>query len=154
MEKSDTYILSLWSGLLEIDIIWQRQDTQYGRNKEGAPFRKEIVFQEIFWGGRKTELSDTGEAKECDLMAVFQNISESALDKKYGIMLSEKKKLKVTQSCDPMDYTVHGILQAWILKAFPFSRGSSQPKDQTQVSCIPGGFFTSWATMEAHRGGY
>ena len=45
-------------------------------------------------------------------MAVFQNISESALDKKYGIMLSEKKKVKVTQSCDPMDYTVHGILQA------------------------------------------
>ena len=35
-----------------------------------------------------------------------------------------------------MDYTVHGILQARILKwvAFPFSRGSSQPKDQTQVS--------------------
>ena len=57
-------------------------------------------------------MSDTGEAKECDLMAVFQNISESALDKKYGIMLSEKKKVKVTQSCDPMDYTVHGILQA------------------------------------------
>ena len=40
--------------------------------------------------------------------------------------------------CDPMDYTVHGILQAGILKwvAFPFSRGSSQPRDQTQVSCI------------------
>ena len=40
--------------------------------------------------------------------------------------------------CDPMDYTVHGILQARILQwvAFPFSRGSSQPRDQTQVSCI------------------
>jgi len=39
-----------------------------------------------------------------------------------------------------MDYTVHGILQARILEwvAFPFSRGSSQPKDQTQVSCIEG----------------
>ena len=35
-----------------------------------------------------------------------------------------------------MDYTVHGILQARILEwvAFPFSRGSSQPRDQTQVS--------------------
>ena len=32
--------------------------------------------------------------------------------------------------CDPMDYTVHGILQARILEwaAFPFSRGSSQPR--------------------------
>ena len=63
--------------------------------------------------------------------------------------------VKVTQSCqtrcDPMDYTVHGILQARILEwiAFPISRGSSQPRDQTQVSCITGGFFTSWATREA-----
>ena len=35
----------------------------------------------------------------------------------------------------------------WV--AFPFSRGSSQPRDWTQVSRIAGGFFTSWATMEA-----
>ena len=50
--------------------------------------------------------------------------------------------------CDPMDYTDHGILQARILEwvAFPFSRGSSQPREQTQVSHIAGGFFTSWAT--------
>ena len=53
--------------------------------------------------------------------------------------------------CNPMDYIVHGILQARILEwaAFPFSRGSSQPRDQTQVSCIAGRFFTSWATREA-----
>ena len=44
-------------------------------------------------------------------------------------------KVKVTQSCltlcNPMDYTVHGILQARGLEqvAFPFSRGSSQPTD-------------------------
>ena len=49
--------------------------------------------------------------------------------------------------CDPMDYAVYGILQARILEwvAFPFSRGSSQPRDWTQVSWIAGGFFTSWA---------
>ena len=57
--------------------------------------------------------------------------------------------VKVTQSsptlCDPMDYMVHGILQARILGwvAFPFSRGSSQPRDWTQVSRIAGRFFTS-----------
>ena len=47
--------------------------------------------------------------------------------------------------CDPTDYTVHGILQARMLEwvAFPFSRGSSQPRDRTQVSCIAGGSFTS-----------
>ena len=40
--------------------------------------------------------------------------------------------------CNPMDYIVHGILQAKILEwmAFPFSRGSSQPRDWTQVSHI------------------
>ena len=57
--------------------------------------------------------------------------------------------MKITQLCptlcNPMDYTVHGILQARILEwvAFPFSRGSSQFRDQTQVSRIAGGFFTS-----------
>ena len=50
--------------------------------------------------------------------------------------------MKVIQSCptlcDPMDYTVHGILQARILEwvAFPFCRGSSWPRDRTQVSRI------------------
>ena len=52
-----------------------------------------------------------------------------------------------------MDYTVHGILQARILEWVPFflSRGSSQPRDRTQVSCIAGGFFTIWATGEAPK---
>ena len=47
-----------------------------------------------------------------------------------------------------MDYRVRGILQARILEwvAFPFSRGSSQPRDRAQVSHIADGFFTSWAT--------
>ena len=62
-----------------------------------------------------------------------------------------KVKVEVTQSCltlcDPMDYIVHGILQARILKwvAFPFSRISSQPRDRTQVSRIAGRLFTGWA---------
>ena len=49
-----------------------------------------------------------------------------------------------------MGYTVHGILQVRILEwiAFPFSRGSSQPRDQTQVSRIAGRFFTNWAIKE------
>ena len=52
-----------------------------------------------------------------------------------------------------MDYTVHGILWARILEwvAFPFSRGSSQSRDRTQVSHIAGRFFTTWATREAQN---
>ena len=46
-----------------------------------------------------------------------------------------------------------GILQEIILEwvAMPFSRGSSQPRDQTQVFHITGRFFTIWATREAHE---
>ena len=61
--------------------------------------------------------------------------------------------LKVAQSClflcDHMDYSLpgssgHGILKARILKwvAISFSKGSSQPRDQIQVSHIVGRFFT------------
>ena len=68
----------------------------------------------------------------------------------------------VTQSCptlcDPMDCSppsssVHGILQARILKlvAMPSSRGSSQPRNQTQISCIAGRFFTIWVITEAQQ---
>ena len=54
------------------------------------------------------------------------------------------EQVRVIQSCptlcDPMDYTVCGILQARILwVAFPFSKGSSKPRDWTQVSCIADG---------------
>ena len=58
-------------------------------------------------------------------------------------------KVKVIQSCltlcDTMDYTVYEIPQVRILElvAFPFSRGSSQPRDQIQVSHIVGRLFTS-----------
>ena len=49
-------------------------------------------------------------------------------------------------------YTVHRILQDRILEwvAFPFSWGSSQPRDQTQVSNVAGRFFASWLIREAH----
>ena len=63
-------------------------------------------------------------------------------------MQKVKVKRKVAQSCptvcDPMDYTVHGLLQARILEwvAFPFSKRSSQPRDQTQAR-VAGEFFTN-----------
>ena len=64
--------------------------------------------------------------------------------------------LVVSNSLNPMDCSlsgssVHGILQARMLEwvTIPFSRGSSWPKDQTQVSCIAGRFLTVWATREA-----
>ena len=57
----------------------------------------------------------------------------------------KKSESRCPPLCHPMDDTVHGILQARILElvAFPFLRGSAQPKDQTQVSRFAGEFFTS-----------
>ena len=58
--------------------------------------------------------------------------------------------------CDPRDGSPPGspvprILQARILEwiAIPFSRGSSQPRNQTQISCIASKFFNVWAIREA-----
>ena len=71
----------------------------------------------------------------------------------------------VTQSCptlcDPMDCSppgssVHEIFQATILEwvSISSSRGSSQPRDWTWVSCTAGRFCTDWATREAPTGLY
>ena len=72
------------------------------------------------------------------------------------------KERKVAQSCltlcDPMDCSlpgssVHGIFQARILEwiAISFSRGSSWPRDRTQVSRIVEWCFTVWATREGNK---
>ena len=63
-----------------------------------------------------------------------------------------KMRVLITQLCptlcDPMDgsppgSSVQGVLQVGILEwvASPFSRASSQPRDQTRVSCIAGRFY-------------
>ena len=91
-------------------------------------------FRETFWAKKSREIET--------------KLSE-------GNLIPEKAK--VAQSCltlcDPMDYTVHGILQARILEgvAFPFFRGSSQSRDWIQVSLIAGGFFTSWEETKPWR---
>ena len=71
----------------------------------------------------------------------------------YSLSLQSESEWK-SLSCVQLfatSWIVHEILQARILEwvAFPFSRRSSQSRDQTQASCIAGRFFTSWATREA-----
>ena len=74
---------------------------------------------------------------------------------------SKWKLLSHIRLCNPMDCSlpgssVNGVLQARTLKwvAVPFSRVSSRPRDQTQVSSIAGRFFTIWATREARDPGW
>ena len=78
-----------------------------------------------------------------------------------GILLLRdlQVKVKVAQSCpalcDPMDYTVHRILQARILEwvAFPFSGGSFQPRSQTGVSYIAGRQLSCHGKRESSKWG-
>ena len=86
-------------------------------------------------------------ADSCQCMANHYNIVIS-LQLKFKKLIYILKIVKVAQLCltlcNCMDYTVHGILQAKILEwvAILFSRGSSQSRDQIQVSRIAGKFFT------------
>ena len=80
--------------------------------------------------------------------------SSTILFSEYWVL----KLLSHVRLCDPMDCSLpvsslHGILQARVLEwvAISFSRGSSWPRDQIQVSHIPGRCFNLWATREAHR---
>ena len=94
-------------------------------------------------------------------------IQDSTYDNGWGIPALEELKLLLRQpnkhtkvkvkvahlSRTLCNCTVHGILQARILDwaAFPFSRGFSQPRNQSRVSCIAGRFFTNWALREAQH---
>ena len=75
--------------------------------------------------------------------------TQASRTSQVNIFVFIKVKVKFAQSCsnlcNPVDYTVPEIFQARILEwvAVPFSKGSSQSRDQTQVSLIAGGFFTN-----------
>ena len=90
------------------------------------------VVDQILQGSQTVFLYSTKNAEEPAQTAVLL----------WGVRWSER--------CSVVDYSVRGILQARILQwvAFPSSRGSSQPRDGTQVSRIAGGFFSSSATRE------
>ena len=74
----------------------------------------------------------------------------------HGVAKSRTWLTDWTELNNTIYYKVHGTLQTRILEwvAFPFSRGSSQPRDRTKVSCIAGQFFTNGATREIPRAGY
>ena len=95
---------------------------------------------------KKDKEEGEGKIKVLKLSHIFKNVLAGS----SGLCSGVWKSLSCVQLF-ATPRTAHGILQARIMEweAFPFSRGSSQPRDQTQVSCIAGGFFISWATREA-----
>ena len=94
-------------------------------------------------------------SKDCFAIKWYNNEAED-----HGYMVKSYFLLKSwflghvwlcnTMDCSQPGSPVHGILRARVLEwvAILFSRGSSWPRDWTQVSCIIGRFFTIWATRE------
>ena len=116
-------------------------------------FFKEIWLFPSLWVWKLTQVSELIEGSWLyfmiqvrRLLTWLRNFLLIQIKNKYSISFTSKKvKVLVAQSClilcDPMDcsspgFSVHGILQARILEwvAIPFSRGSSQPRDQTWSS--------------------
>ena len=83
----------------------------------------------------------------------FGELGPTFKRKQHGMWIWQCESLSPVWLLLPMDcsspgFSVHGISQARILEwvVIPFSRGSSQPRDQAWVSCIAGRFLTIWAT--------
>ena len=138
--------VELWLGFL----------STYAHRYVGTPLRK-LLDGYLIWSQTLSEKPDYWN-RLCKLEQFFfmwwVKISFSSVCAWIGFI---HKRMLLTQSCptlwDTMDCSlrgssVHGILQARVLDwvTIPFSRGSSRPKDQTQISCIAGRFFTIWAT--------
>ena len=69
------------------------------------------------------------------------------------MQLSRVRLFETLMDCSLPGFSVHGIFQAIALEliAISFSRGSSQPRDQTRVSHIVDRCFTVWAAREVFR---
>ena len=141
-EQTKPFVLGLksweWRMLYAQSRLW-----------ESCPVALLLLDPEMtgWWGGASTFVSVSSEQwhQIWQALGIFREAN-------FMFLWSE---VKVPQSClilcNPMDDIVHGILQARICEwvAFPFFRGSSQTRDQTQVSHIAGRLFTSWTTREA-----
>ena len=104
-----------------------------------APLSMEFSRQE-YWSGLPFP-SPGGMTRGA--LSHLGNISPCPKDPTHCVSCSVMSDSLRLHGLSPPGSSVHGILQARILEwvAMPFSRGSSQPRDRTQVSCVVGGFF-------------
>ena len=135
------YIITYWNNSIKVDTLGPMR-----------PYDQKVWLRRQRDGGSSWYLSRDLQGK-CELESLYY-MSGICFNSIWG---GGRVKMIVAQSCptlcNSMDYTVHRILQVRVLEwvSLPFSRGSSQPRDRTQVSSIAGRFFTSWATREAQE---
>ena len=140
-------------------ILWRRkwQPTPIFLPGESHGQRRLVGYSP--WGCKKLDTTERACVRVYTHTHTHPWISYIHLNHLVLVVSPETKEseVKVAQLCPtlchPMDYIVHGTLQARILEwvTFPFSRGSFQSRDWTQVSRIAGRFFTSWATRETQE---
>ena len=140
----------LTSKRLPLQLNWQRIRLQCGRPRFDPwvgkiPWRREGLPNPGFLGFPCGSVGKESTCNAGNLGSVPGLGRYPGEENSYPLQYSDLE--------NSMDCRVHGISQARILEwiAIPFSRDSSQPMDQTQVSCIAGGFFTVWATREAQN---
>ena len=138
-------LLKRWEYQITLPISWEI--CMWVKKQQLEPYMEQLTGSKLGKRVSRSALSSPqkvyGELK-CWIVSISSHLFQEVI----------LESVKVSQSCPtlcvPMNYTVHGILQARILQwvAFPFSRGSSQPRDPTQVSHIANRFFTSWPIKE------
>ena len=96
------------------------------------------------WNGKHGMGSKLGGERNSNLHFSFMKTSPSK--EHLNRSESESRSVRLFATPWPVQSMEFSRPEYWSWVAFPFSRGSSQPRDQTQVSHIAGGFFISWAT--------
>ena len=116
------------------------------------PLEKKMATHSIILAWKIPRTKEPGRLQSMGSQRVRNNWATNA----FTLLLSVSHSVMANpMDCSPPDSSVHEIFQARILEwvAISFSRGSSQPRDRTRVSCTAGRFFTDWATREAPRRG-
>ena len=112
--------------------------------EKGLATHYSILAWSIPWTEEPDRLQSMGSQR------VWQNwVTKHTYKDQFSSVAQSCPTLCDPVDCSPPGSSVQGILQARILwwVAMLSSRGSSQPRDWTQVSCIAGRFFTNWAKV-------
>ena len=125
-----------WDKLGDWDKYIYSIDTMYKIDNWESTVEHKELYSVLCGDLNGKEIQKRGD--KCKHMAVQQKLTQHFKAWKWKWSLSV-----VSDSLDPMDCSlpsssIHGIFQAIVLEwiAISFSRGSSQPRDRTQVSCI------------------
>ena len=160
-----------WSWMILFGKVWVKHNILAQSRKESLQVL--FISSEKYPSGMVLMFTDHIHHRSeqgCDLVQGLELISSLLPTSWHHVVtewwcdydINKESESEVAQSCltlcDPMDCSLpgsslHGILQARALEwgAIAFSRGSSWPRDRTQVSCIQGRCFNLWATREAHH---